>query len=598
MAYFFVLLAVSLGGVSILAYEDNKRHLQAKEDLNRKVLETEHHHKTWRVSAGLDNFLLMQARTLAGQVLFQFQRNRAGFLSPAAMLSMYTDPNGYLQAQFRLVESRMRGPWSEILQRLLAPEQIKVNEEFVTAHSEGHGKEYYQINTENGRSSRSSTLGELNFPFNAALFNSLPLHDYRFSDLELAPGVKVRRVLFKVPVARIAAPPPPNRKPLEPGMSGPPRPERRQEPRNPSTRPSEFTQPAILIQFASETTQRDAMLAELKADHEDKLAELKAESLASLANLRYRLWLLSSAAFIAILAGSFLLVRHGLSPLHRLSEAVSQVSAKDFRLPLDQQEMPRELRPIVARLTETLGLLKRTFAREKQAAADISHELRTPLSALLTTVEVGLRKPRTPEEYRELLADCHASGQQINQLVERMLALARLDAGMATLRTSEVDVAMLAQQCASLVRPLANARGLSLQVHGSAPVSLQADPDKLREVLTNLLHNAIEYNRPNGSVEVTVERENGHLELEVRDTGIGVAADVREHIFERFYRADPSRQADGLHAGLGLAIVKGYVDLMGGTITVDSTVGEGSAFRVRLPVTELARAVRFNESRN
>ena len=127
------------------------------------------------------------------------------------------------------------------------------------------------------------------------------------------------------------------------------------------------------------------------------------------------------------------------------------------------------------------------------------------------------------------------------------------------------------------------ARGLTLTVEKNGPAPLVADPDKLREVLTNLLHNAVQYNRPEGSIEVRVHRENGHLDLEVRDTGIGIAADARAHIFERFYRADPSRGGDGLHAGLGLAIVKEYVELMGGRVEVESQEGKGSTFRVRLP---------------
>jgi signal transduction histidine kinase len=130
---------------------------------------------------------------------------------------------------------------------------------------------------------------------------------------------------------------------------------------------------------------------------------------------------------------------------------------------------------------------------------------------------------------------------------------------------------------------LAEARELTLRVHRNGAIPLNTDPDKLREIVTNLLHNAIEYNQPKGSVDLTVERENGHLRLEVRDTGIGIAPEAREHIFERFYRADASRHAEGLHAGLGLSIVKGYVDLMGGTITVESDPGKGSSFRLELP---------------
>jgi len=151
------------------------------------------------------------------------------------------------------------------------------------------------------------------------------------------------------------------------------------------------------------------------------------------------------------------------------------------------------------------------------------------------------------------------------------------------LRVETVDVSALAEQCTALVRPLAEARGLTLRLHREGEACLQGDPGKLREVLTNLLHNAIEYNRPDGRVDLTVARHNGTLCVEVRDTGVGIAAEARAHIFERFYRADPSRHAEGLHAGLGLAIVKGYVDLMGGSIAVESAEGQGSTFRVELP---------------
>ena len=207
-----------------------------------------------------------------------------------------------------------------------------------------------------------------------------------------------------------------------------------------------------------------------------------------------------------------------------------------------------------------------------------------PLAALLTTTEVALRKARSPEEYREIIQDCRSSCQQMSRLVERLLALSRLDAGVDRMRTQEVDAAELVEQCAGMVRPLAEARGLQLLVHRNGPTPATLDADKLREVVTNLLHNAIEYNRPDGSIDLAVRGDNGDVRVEVRDTGIGIAPEHRSRIFERFYRSDPSRQSEGLHAGLGLAIVKGYIDLMGGSIDVDSTVGQGSTFRVRLPV--------------
>jgi signal transduction histidine kinase len=278
-----------------------------------------------------------------------------------------------------------------------------------------------------------------------------------------------------------------------------------------------------------------------------------------------------------------------------MSDAVSKVSPRNFSLDLDTSRLPRELRPIAERLKTTLELLKRAFAREKQATADISHELRTPLAALMTTIDLALRKPRTSEQYREFLSDCRNSATQMHQIIERLLTLARLDAGVDRLKAQPVDVADLAQQCASVVRPLAEARGLNLELHNLLAAveeggPLMTDPDKLREVLTNLLHNAIQYNRPQGRIELTLAREDGQVRLEVTDTGIGIAREARDHIFERFYRADPSRNADDLHAGLGLAIVKEYVDLMGGRITVLSEEGQGSTFRIDLPVCGPAQA--------
>jgi two-component system, OmpR family, heavy metal sensor histidine kinase CusS len=134
-----------------------------------------------------------------------------------------------------------------------------------------------------------------------------------------------------------------------------------------------------------------------------------------------------------------------------------------------------------------------------------------------------------------------------------------------------------------MVRPLAEARNLELRLDLPEPVPLQTDPDKLREIVNNLLHNAIEYNREGGAIDMSVVRVNGYLRLAVRDTGIGIPPQDRANIFERFYRADPSRHADTPHAGLGLAIVKSYVDLMGGTIDVQSS-DEGTTFTVQLPV--------------
>jgi signal transduction histidine kinase len=168
-------------------------------------------------------------------------------------------------------------------------------------------------------------------------------------------------------------------------------------------------------------------------------------------------------------------------------------------------------------------------------------------------------------------------------VIQRLLTLSRLDAHTDAVRTEPVDMGEVAEQCAAVIRPLAKAKGLTLDVHKDTPVKIVADPTKVREVISNLLHNAVEYNRPDGSIDLSVKTSQNGLDVEVRDTGIGIAPQNLDRVFERFFRADQSRHDGEAHAGLGLAIVRGYVELMGGRISLDSEVGRGSTFRVHIP---------------
>jgi signal transduction histidine kinase len=130
---------------------------------------------------------------------------------------------------------------------------------------------------------------------------------------------------------------------------------------------------------------------------------------------------------------------------------------------------------------------------------------------------------------------------------------------------------------------LASANQITIDCDVPQDLTIETDASKLREVLTNLLHNAVEYNRPGGLVELSIWPDQQEVIIQVRDTGIGMTPEVMDKIFERFYRADPSRHAAGVHAGLGLAIVKEYVERLGGTIRVESQPGIGSTFQVHLP---------------
>jgi heavy metal sensor kinase len=523
----------------------------------------------------LDNDLLARAHNLANQAQMQFtwQRGSNQDYLPLGLLTATLAPNGHITGPLLFCEGHHGSKIGELL-FMMAVNRIS----FVQV--EPDNDKYFQINTK-WVDWHSRSMGELSFPYDPQVEERMKPFDYFFDDTELA-GAYLRRVSIKAPVGRVQHIRLRRRGPRPPEPRNPPPTEKESKP--PQTETWDPPPLTFFVQAAGTTTERDQAVAAIDESLQSDLENLEAQSKMALADLRNRLLLISLATFALTVLTGFWLVRLGLLPLNHLSEAVSQVSEKDFRLPVDNRRMPAELKPIVERLTTTLEQLRRAFDREKQAAADISHELRTPLSAMLTTLDLALRKPRSGEEYRELLQDCRLSGQQMSQLVERLLILARIDAGVDNLRPLELDATGLADQCAALVRPLADARGLRLRVHHDKPVLITADPNKLREVVTNLLHNAIQYNRPNGSIELKVGRKNGSLEMIVEDTGIGINSEARTHIFERFYRADPSRHADGLHAGLGLSIVKGYVDLMGGSISVESTEGVGSAFRVQLPI--------------
>jgi two-component system heavy metal sensor histidine kinase CusS len=469
--------------------------------------------------------------------------------------------------------------------------------------------EYFQIDVNHfGKSLRSKSLEALglSFPEEEGFGGDKLLYWEPAHDFELVPGHLVRRVRLKASRLRILPGPGRLRRPgpAEPAATSGGKPSDPMPPMPPlvsvtgSTAPASLTRPRtlpglfIVLQVAADLNKLNEALGRFAEQRDRELDEQKAETADALLNLENRLLAINCITLAATILGAWLLVWFGLLPLHRMSDAVSQVSPRDFQLHLGNAPLPMELRPIAERLATTLDLLKRAFAREKQSTADISHELRTPLAALITTTELALRKPRSAEQYREFLLDCQGSAKQMNQIVERLLTLARLDAGVDRLRPQVVDVAELAEECAAVVRPLAEAQGLKLSVSTPPPAEereeeslrLSTDPDKLREVLNNLLHNAIQYNRPEGQIDLTVARENGHVRLEVRDTGIGIGEEAKERIFERFYRVDPSRSNDGMNAGLGLALVKEYVDLMGGRIDVQSALGRGSTFRVELPV--------------
>ncbi len=236
--------------------------------------------------------------------------------------------------------------------------------------------------------------------------------------------------------------------------------------------------------------------------------------------------------------------------------------------------------------------IEEALAASRRFTADASHELRTPLAALRTEVEVALRRERAPEEYRATLASVLEEAERLSALSARLLDLARADRpGGLPLEREAVALDALARDVCERLRPVASERGVALA--GAAPgeragatavedgFTVDGDRARLRELLENLVDNALKYTGAGGRVDVRLGRARGAIALEVADTGAGIAPEHLPHIFERFYRADPARGRGG--AGLGLSIVRAIVDAHGGSVDVGSEVGKGTTFTVHLP---------------
>jgi signal transduction histidine kinase len=600
MLYFLGLLGAALGGASLLVYQTAQTTLRDKQNATRELIETRFEQTEAEIYKQTDATLLNKANALAKQARIHSDwgsvRDRHRVIQAWLMPFHLSSGAGVLPALHTMVENNSRwvvdkyaGKFTTTTITLPSPD---IGEPWT---DDSHNGEYFQIERfveaeqiVRAEPLRSSSLGDHFLPL-ASGYTSDELYKTEYDYLDkVIPGKTLRRVCFKV--SNFRRPPAFPPRPPANGSAVPPGP-RNPRPGGPGREP--FPRVFLVIHYAVDTQQREAQLEPYRQQRQEELDKLDHDTADALTRHRNSLILISVLTFLAAGLGSFWMVRLGLRPVRQLSEAVSRVSTRDFRLPLEEAELPVELQPIAQRLVGALDMLKRAFAREKQATADISHELRTPLAAMLTTLDLALRKPRPVEQLREMLQECRLSAQQMNLIIERMLTLARLDAGVVMVRPQSVDVAELAERCAAVVRPLAEAQGLSLSVEnqcqapdedGDTPSRTSTDPDKLREVVNNLLHNAVQYNRPAGRIDLIVARNNGHVEVVVRDTGIGIAPDRIQHIFERFYRIDPARNTDGLNAGLGLSIVKEYIDLLGGSIAVESTEGQGSSFRVVLPV--------------
>jgi len=205
---------------------------------------------------------------------------------------------------------------------------------------------------------------------------------------------------------------------------------------------------------------------------------------------------------------------------------------------------------------------------------------------MITTMEVALRRPRTATELTDTLETCLSEARHMRLLVQALLRQVRAEGIAGNEEPQDVDAGEMLNQCAELAGSLAAEKHINLVHHVKGKVPVRAELGKLRSVVLNLVSNAIEYNTPGGTVELSASTNGGDTEIVVKDNGPGISPEHLPHLFQPFYRATKAREADG-HLGLGLFLVDSHVKAMGGVCRVESALGAGTTFRVRLPSSSL-----------
>lgn len=302
---------------------------------------------------------------------------------------------------------------------------------------------------------------------------------------------------------------------------------------------------------------------------------------------RLLVWLVGCgvAMLVSGAAASWFLSRQWLRSVTALEETARTISAGDLgRRRLFAPSDDAELAALAASFNHLLDRLESAHTAQQRFTADASHELRTPLTVLRGEIEVALRKPRSSDEYRDVLISNKEEIERLSRLTENMLALAHVDVGDAITQRELVNVSEVCSTVTAKLQSLATEKQITLHHEDSTtePLSVNGDRIALERIMQNLVENAVRYSPAGESVTARVSKHEHHIQIEVIDTGGGIAPEHLPHLFERFYRVDKARSRAHGGSGLGLSIVKALVEAHGGSVSVASEVGRGSTFTVRL----------------
>jgi signal transduction histidine kinase len=296
-----------------------------------------------------------------------------------------------------------------------------------------------------------------------------------------------------------------------------------------------------------------------------------------------------AAASLLLLAISgmlmFWLLNRGLAPLRELAAAAARVSVNSWEFaPSEQARGIKELAPLTGALETVLDGLKRSFMQQRQFVSDAAHELKTAVAVSKSSIQLLTMRHRTAEEYEAGLERCQMDCERMEEIVAKMLTLASIESQKDSQPLYRTNLFRSAHLAAEQLETVAQVSRQRISVSGNETVKANIAPEQLRLLCSNLMLNALQHSPEGAEVRVVVQAYSHSAELRIEDSGSGIAPDVLPHVFDRFYRSDPSRSRKTGGTGLGLAICKAIVSKAQGSIDIASELGRGTVVTVRFPI--------------
>jgi heavy metal sensor kinase len=286
--------------------------------------------------------------------------------------------------------------------------------------------------------------------------------------------------------------------------------------------------------------------------------------------------------------GGYWMSRRALAPVDSITSTARSISEHNLSKRLARLQTGDELQRLAETFNQMMDRLEAAFKRITQFTADASHELRTPTALIRTTAELSLRRDRDNTEYREAFTQVLEEANRMGLLIDSLMALARMDSGAETLGFTEVDIASVFREASSAGQPLANSKHIQFdRAIPNTPIFVNGDAHALRRLFLILIDNAVKYTPSGGRVSIGLHASDNDAVAEFCDTGIGISDEDLPFIFERFYRADKARSRE-TGTGLGLSIARWIAEAHGGSIRVESVIGRGAIFQIRIPIVTKA----------